>query len=234
MDSINKKYTITKHDDVIESMRDAIKRANISKDFTSKIELYENGAKMKGWILFNDLKFAPAVGDTIKFQVLFYNSYDKSWAVQQKAMGYRLFCKNGCADEETIANTFSKHTGSNELKASADKIQNAAHIFMNNENKYKKWIARKIDDSFAIDFLTTQICSKKTNLDQDINKKDLNRLVGKWNDNKAEVGSNLWGFYNTLTHWSSHNEHSKSPHKVNYEKETLLTKVMRHKIWKDV
>ena len=63
---------------------------------------------MRGRFLFNDLVIEPDVGDVIKHEILFYNSYDGSWAFQQTSRGHRLWCKNGCTNAMTVANTWAK------------------------------------------------------------------------------------------------------------------------------
>ena len=68
------KYKAIKHDTVVNSVFDALSSANISKDFTSNIEVFDNGAKMRGTINFPDLVIEPELNDHISFQVVFYNS----------------------------------------------------------------------------------------------------------------------------------------------------------------
>ena len=90
------RYTIVSNSDVVNSIDDAIRKANISKDVSVKISSIEGGRKMRGEILFNDLTDEPSVGDYVKFRISFFNSYDGSWAFTQAADGLRLFCLNGC------------------------------------------------------------------------------------------------------------------------------------------
>ena len=99
------KYKAIKHDDVVNSVLDAVKKSNVSTDYDTKIEVFDNGAKLRGTIDFNDLTVEPNVGDYIKFRVQFFNSYDSSWAFQQSAFGLRLWCLNGCTHSDTTIET---------------------------------------------------------------------------------------------------------------------------------
>lgn len=230
--TVGKNYKIEKHQDVIDSIFDAVNSANISKDYTSNIQVFDNGAKMKGTIMFDDMVIEPSVGDYIKFQVLFYNSYDGSWAVQQSAMGYRLFCKNGCADIDTIAKTVAKHTLNGDLKASASKIESGAETFFNNRDRYKKWIDTPVGDVIAENFFKAHICKMPTQTSEPKwNKKDLERLMTLWIQNKMEVGANKWALYNTCTYWATHTQDFKSPANLSRTRENIVSRAMKIDFW---
>tara|TARA_B100001093_G_scaffold28433_1_gene24893 strand:+ start:28 stop:876 length:849 start_codon:yes stop_codon:yes gene_type:complete len=230
--TVGKSYKIEKHEDVISSIFDAVNNANISKDYTSNIQVYDNGAKMKGSIMFNDMVIEPSVGDYIKFQVLFYNSYDGSWAVQQSAMGYRLFCKNGCADKDTIAKTVAKHTLNGDLKASASKIEHGAQRFFHNQARYRIWINTPVSDLVAETFFKAHICKMPSRTSEPRwNKKDLERLMTLWGQNKMEVGANKWALYNTCTYWSTHTQDFKAPANLTRARENIISKAMKIDFW---
>ena len=68
------KYKAIKHDDVVNSVMDAVSQSNVSKDYDTKIEIFDNGAKLRGIIDFNDLTVEPSIGDYIKLRVKFFKS----------------------------------------------------------------------------------------------------------------------------------------------------------------
>ena len=70
------KYKAIKHDDVVNSVFEAVTASGISNDYDHKVSVFDNGAKMRGIIRFNDLVIEPSVGDIIAFQLTFFNSYD--------------------------------------------------------------------------------------------------------------------------------------------------------------
>ena len=226
--TVGKKYTIVKHQDVVKSIRDAISKANISKDFTENIEVFDSGKRIRGSMLFNDMTIEPMVGDYIKFQVLFYNSYDGTWSFSVAGMGYRLFCKNGCADKHSIAKTVNKHTANINIKASAKQIERSADSFTNNIVWYKQMSQAKMTDAEAEIFFKRNMCRAYTKTSEEkINKKRLEKLMGFWIDNKRQVGANKWALYNACTYWSTHTNDVKNPEVVRNEREKIVAKAVK-------
>jgi len=143
------KYKAIKHDDVVNSVMDAVSQSNVSKDYDTKIEVFDNGAKLRGTIDFSDLVMEPAVGDYVRFRVQFFNSYDSSWAFQQSAFGLRLWCLNGMTHADTVANTWAKHTTNVNVEGSAAKIQAGLEAFLNTKDVYKSWMSTSVDNDMA-------------------------------------------------------------------------------------
>ena len=56
------------------------------------VDVYENGALLKATIGFNDITIEPVVGDYIRFDINFWNSYNGQWSIQISGDGRRLFC----------------------------------------------------------------------------------------------------------------------------------------------
>ncbi len=226
------KYKAIKHDDVVNSVMDAVSQSNVSKDYDTKIEVFDNGAKLRGTIDFNDLTVEPSVGDYIKFRVQFFNSYDSSWAFQQQAFGCRLFCSNGCWDADTVANTWAKHTTNVNVEGSAAKIQAGLEAFLNTPDKYKAWMAINVDNDMAEQFFKHTICrtpNKTSTLKW--NERQLERLMGYWFADKAKLGSNKWALYNACTYWASHTDESNSPANTQRLRENQLAKVFKLNSW---
>ena len=104
-------YQMITHTEVVDKMEQAARNSDrLSRDYTHTQQVYENGAKMRGTIAFNDLVIEPQVGDYIKFHVDYTNSYDGAWSIMIKAEGYRLWCSNGCASPKALSFNRNKHT----------------------------------------------------------------------------------------------------------------------------
>ncbi len=226
------KYKAIKHDDVVNSVFDAVNSSGISKDYDHKIEIFDNGAKMRGIINFNDLVIVPAVDDYVKFQVKFFNSYDGSWAFQQQAQGLRLWCLNGCTTADTVANTWAKHTTNVNVKGSAAKIQAGLDAFFNTKDQYQQWMQTKTNDTFVETFLKHVVCRtpNKTSTFK-WNERQLDTLMSHWYTEKKQLGSNKWALYNALTAWATHTNESKSPANTQRLRENQLSKVFKHNDW---
>jgi len=230
--TVGNKYKIIKHDDVVNSIMDAVSQANISQDCTFNVKVIEDGAKLRGTILFNDLVIEPDVGDYVKFMVQFYNSYDGSWAFQQSAMGYRLWCKNGCADLDTIATTVSKHTAGVNVKGSAAKIEGGLDAFFKKREMWQEWMNIPVSKQQAEDFFKFALCKLKSNTSTErFNEKRLNELMGLWYEDSAKLGSNKWALYNAMTYWSSHTDQTRSPETVARDRERQVINAMSTAQW---
>jgi hypothetical protein len=225
-------YEIVKHDTVVNSIVDAVNDAELSKDIEVKVDVIDGGKKMQGSILFNDLVVEPDVGDYVKFQVLFYNSYDGSWSFQQAARGFRLWCKNGCADIDSIANTVSKHTKGISVAASAAKIKAGAETFFKKKDLWQAWMKVAVTDQMAESFFLNSLCLRKNATSTDeYNKKRLKDLMGLWHSDKAKLGANKWALYNAMTYWASHTEANKSPENTSKDRNALISKLVNRPNW---
>lgn len=227
-----KKYNALTHSEVVNKTMQAVTTSGISKEYETKIELFDNGAKMRGSILFNDLVIEPQVGDIIKFQITFYNSYDGSWSFQQQAYGLRLWCLNGCTDKHTVASTIAKHTKNISVTGSSAKIQAGLDTFFQQKAVYLSWMNTHVSDEMAETFFKYKLCRIKTNTSEmKYNHKRLEELMGFWLDEKGTLGRNKWALYNACTYWATHTGKSKSPAATRRNNESLLAKALSNPMW---
>ena len=222
------KYKAIKHDDVVNSVLDAVNNSGISKDYQQKIEVFDNGAKLRGTLNFPDLVIEPSVGDYTQFQVVFFNSYNGSWAFGQQAQGLRLFCLNGCTTPDTVAKTTSKHTANVDVKASSAKIQIGLDAFFNSKELYQAWMTEDITDLSVENFFKGSLAyvNSKTS-ENKWNDKQLQKLMGLWSDNARYLGKNKWGLYNTMTEWATHTNESNSPANTRRLRENQVAKSLK-------
>ena len=71
------RYKLVPHDDVVNSIMDAVKQSDITTDYKEpSISVFENGRKMRGELIFPDLTIQPKVGDLYIFPAsLFHTVY---------------------------------------------------------------------------------------------------------------------------------------------------------------
>lgn len=227
-----KKYKPITNMTVVNAMVDAVHESGISRDYDLTIDALDNGAKMRGRFLFNDLVIEPDVGDIIKHEILFYNSYDGGWAFQQTSRGHRLWCKNGCTNAMTVANTWAKHTTNVNVKGSTTKIVAGLETFMQDKDVYKSWMTTRVDDETAFMFFKMKLCRYPTqDASVKINWTRYQQLCRQWNKEKVQLGQNKWALYNACTHWSTHTGDTNTPHVARRNRENLLIKALKPANW---
>jgi len=225
------RYKMVTHDDVVNSVVDSVKQAKLSRDYTVDVEVLENGRKLRGQILFNDLTVEPTVGDYVKFKVDFFNSYDASWSFSQAASGLRLWCLNGCTTADAVARTRYKHTTSINVEGSAAKIVNGLDHFMSRKEVWQSYMATTVTTPMAEKFFKNTVAKAFTRQTQvtKTNEKQLEKLLEIWANECRQLGRNKWALYNTLTYWATHTHDLRSPHTAKYNREAAIASAMRSK-----
>jgi len=227
------KYKAVSHDDVVNSILDGVATADLSSDYSVNVKVLEDGRKLRGHILFNDLTIEPAVGDYTKFKVDFFNSYDASWSFSQVASGLRLWCLNGCTTPDIAARTRYKHTASINVEGSAAKITNGLNHFLYQKEVWQDWMATKVTKDMAETFFK-QTVAKRSIQQQQVtksNEKQLENLLSIWSNEAAALGHNKWALYNCLTYWATHTHELRTPHIARYNRESAIASAMRSKHW---
>ncbi len=227
------RYQMVSHDDVVNSIMDATANANLSQDFDLKVDVIEGGRKLRGEILFNDLTTEPAVGDFVKFRVSFFNSYDASWSFSQAADGLRLWCLNGCTSPIGTARTKFKHTSSINVNGSAAKISEGLDFFMNQKGVWQMWMDTKVDNTAAERFFKATLAKSpsRQTLKHKTNERQLENLLGIWQNESRNLGPNKWALYNAMTYWASHTSDLRNPDVARRNREDAIAKAMTHKQW---
>jgi len=227
------RYKAVSHDDVVNSILDSVASADLSNDYTVDVEVLEDGRKLRGQILFNDLTIEPAVGDYTKFKVDFFNSYDASWSFSQAASGLRLWCLNGCTTPDAVAKTRYKHTASINVEGSAAKIANGLDHFMSRKDEWQHWMATKVTNDMAETFFKRTVAKSFTRQQQvtKTNERQLENLLSIWSNEAAALGHNKWALYNCLTYWATHTQDLRTPHTARYNRESAIASAMRSKEW---
>ena len=226
-------YRIIPHDDVVNSIIDGVKAANLSTDYEVNVSVIDNGRKIRGEIVFGDIIQQPSVGDIIKYRISFFNSYDGSWAFAQQANALRLWCLNGCTTPDLIARSRFKHTASVDVLGSADKVISGADHFMNRAEEWQSWMKSQLNDDQAENFFRSTLCKVTTKQKQveKTNERQLENLISGWQDEIRLLGRNKWALYNCLTSWATHTNDLRAPHVARYNREAAIGNAMRHNLW---
>jgi hypothetical protein len=226
-------YQMIRHGEVVDKMEQAARNSErVTRDFTHTQQVFENGAKLRGTIAFNDLVIEPQVGDYIKFHVDYTNSYDGAWSIMIKAEGYRLWCSNGCANPKALSFNRNKHTSGFSLAGTQAKIDNAITGFFDSQGIWQKYATQPVSQLEAETFLKATICKRSTNTTQvKVNESKLEKLMGFYRNESTKLGQNKWALYNALTYWSSHAEDANHPHRAEILRHSEVSKAIQTSRW---
>ncbi len=206
------RYQIVEHGDIIDQTMDAIIGANISKDYKAKFEVFENGAKLRGEVLFPDLTIEPRVGDYSAFRIEFFSSYDGSWAYSNIAQALCLWCLNGATTGHTFSSTKRKHTKNIQIDADSAKIKAGVEDFLGLESKWKEWTSLSVDTDWVENFFARTLAKTFSHTSKPKrNETQLEKLMGAYHEETRRLGKNKWALYNTMTAWATHTEALASP-----------------------
>ena len=230
------RYKIVSHDDVVNSVLDGVKSADLSTDYEVSVDVLEDGRKLRGEILFNNLTVEPAVGDYVKFRVSFFNSYDASWSFSQQANGLRLWCLNGCTTPDTVARSRYKHTASINVEGAAAKVINGLEHFKSRKEVWQDWMHTRLEQPQIENFFKKTVCKAFTRQQSvtKTNEKQLENLLSIWSDERSSLGSNKWALYNCLTYWATHTQELRKPEIAKYNRELQIASAMKSKQWMEM
>lgn len=148
--------------------------------------------------------FKRIVGEETGMQMRIYDSHDQSFKRQVDAMIMRLACTNGMETIDREIGIHQRHT----IMANAERMGEIASEFPNMLEK-EAHVHKHLQDvplsrELAISFLADNVAIRKTRIGMEVNKKQLDELVGLWDS--YQLGSNVYRLYNVLTHMSTHVE----------------------------
>ena len=226
-------YQMIRHGEVVDKMEQAARNSNrVTRDFTHTQSVYENGAKLRGTIAFNDLVIEPQVGDYIKFHVDYTNSYDGAWSIMIKAEGYRLWCSNGCANPNALSFNRNKHTSGFSLAGTQAKISNAVKGFFDSNGIWQKYATQSVSQLEVETFLKATLCKRASNTTQvKVNESKLEKLMGLFRTESSKLGQNKWALYNAMTYWSSHAQDANHPHRAEILRHAEVSKAIQTSRW---
>lgn len=230
------RYKMVSNQEIVESVMTSIEEANLSQDYDTKFYVTDNGRKLRGEVLFNDLVVEPDVGDYVKFRVSFFNSYDGSWSFQANAEGLRLWCLNGCTTPDAVTRSKFRHTQKISIEGTANKITNGLHAFMDAPNTWREWRKQHVERLQVEDFFKHTLAkqySRQQNHSK-TNERQLENLLGIWDNEVRELGANKWALYNTMTYWASHTSDLKNPEVARRTREDQVATTMKSKLWEEV
>ena len=233
------KYKPINHADAIDKiMEGAVAFASQNGLPTPALDykMAENGAKIRGELLFKDVIIEPQKDDIIHFRISFFNSYDQSWAFQSVADGLRLWCLNGCTMPVTTARARFKHTTNVSIEGVAKNMSNGLEAFTSMQGVYSQWAETGIADLGVEQFLKKTLCKtyQRSQTHNSINMFRLEELLKQYDRESKQLGHTKWALYNALTYWSTHTDQLAKPAITQKRREEDVAKALATAEWAEL
>lgn len=198
---LTNKYEITQHEEIMEIVNNAIANNTDYGDPVEKVQLYENGAKMRASLIFEDVEVTIDKGDKIHPQIEIFNSYDGGWARKIMFGAFRVVCSNGLVIGEKAFEFKQKHIQIFDEIAVGKAINASMEKFSEQHKVWEQWVDR----------VTTPEEYEKVITDLNLSKKDQDAIA-----QEVEISSNItmddlrtktlskWMFFNILCQYFTH------------------------------
>ena len=230
-------YKLVPHSEIVDKINAAVVASGLSNNVEHTVETFENGAKLRGKFAFHDIAVKdPVIGEMIRFDVDYLNSYDGQWSIMMRAQGYRLWCDNGCASPNPLTSDRRKHTSGFSVEGSAEKIKNSVKVFFEDRERWEGWSKQKLEIPNVQELLEKTLCKSTTATTKSkVNKTRLENIMGQYRKEVQELGSNKWALYNACTYWASHAGDkrwaSSQPHRAEVLRHAEVTNLLNSPLW---
>jgi len=165
---------------------------------------YSDGASFRADIILPKHDFKRIVGEETSMKMRIYDSHDQSFKRQIDAMIMRLACLNGMESISRNIGMAQRHTALADAERMGE-IASEFPVLLEKEAEVHKHLQTvPLARELAIRFLADNVAQRKTRIGMEVNKKQLDELVGLYDS--YTLGNNVYRLYNVLTHMSTHVE----------------------------
>ena len=175
----------------------------------------DNGAVMRVDIILGD--FIQPTGasnylddgpDTNFFRISLLNSHNSKFDVRANTSYLRLVCMNGMPQPHFSANAYGKHTSGFNIDGLQRQIGNAMSMMGEDADKFGLMARTPVTVEQATEFLKLTLAKlpNKATGEAHFSEPLLNKILGQF----AREDQTLWGLYNAVTWWQTHDDFRKN------------------------
>jgi len=136
-----------------------------------------------------------------------------------------MICLNGQVFLDSFAMFKARHTAGLNMDHASRKLSKAIDVYQNESERWLKWQNTSVTDNEAFKTFAdvagckfvTPVKAMTSTVDSLLLEPEVYRnktLMNLWtqytNDERKALGSTAWAMYNTMTHWATHAEATKS------------------------
>jgi hypothetical protein len=205
-------YKLIRHESAIEQVEDAIAQRGDLGDYTAFTEFYNHGGRMRRTYRFLGIGVEISKDDFVCPELLLFNSYDSEWPFTVLLAAFRVVCTNGLVVEQKLLSLRKRHVYELGEINVQEEVTTALKRFKQQARQWKGWTKRRLSSRAYSRVLESMKFGIKA-------REQVESAVLREADGFDPDGSpilTLWGFYNVLTWYITHNSISLN-HQVEME-----------------
>ena len=213
---VSKSYKLVSHLEMFDQQAKQLKDSSLpTHNVWVKDTVLDGGTRATREVHFNDLRLDLLSGrltDEMVARMDTINSVDMSWSFQAFAGAYRNYCRNTQVfGGEKVYHAKRKHTRNLSPESITANSIVGLDTFSNNRDYFRRMQTIDLNRDEWREIMENTLCRNTsrgavatTDQSKKVNVSLLGQMLHRYDQESAELGSNLWAGYNALTAWSTH------------------------------
>ena len=222
---VGKSYEVVQHPDAFRTVERIIANSDLdTTGVTRDIQVSHDGARAYAVYTLPAHSIGQGKEETA-LQISTRNSFDGSWCFHVEVGAVRMICLNGQVFLDSFAMFKARHTAGLNMDHAARKLSKAIDVYQNESERWIRWQNTSVTDNQAFKTFAdvagckfvTPVKAMTSTVDSLLLEPEVYRnrtLMNLWtqytNDERKALGSTAWAVYNTMTHWATHADATKS------------------------
>ena len=222
---VGQNYEVAQHPDAFRTVERIISNSDLDTTGISRdIQVSHDGARAYAVYTLPAHSIGQGKEETA-LQISTRNSFDGSWCFHVEVGAVRMICLNGQVFLDSFAMFKARHTAGLNMDHAARKLSKAIDVYQNESERWVRWQNTSVTDNQAFKTFAdvagckfvTPVKAMTSTVDSLLLEPEVYRnrtLMNLWtqytNDERKALGSTAWAVYNTMTHWATHAEATKS------------------------
>jgi len=222
---VGQSYEVVQHPDAFRTVERIIANSDLdTTGVTRDIQVSHDGARAYAVYTLPAHSIGQGKEETA-LQISTRNSFDGSWCFHVEVGAVRMICLNGQVFLDSFAMFKARHTAGLNMDHAARKLSKAIDVYQNESERWIRWQNTSVTDNQAFKTFAdvagckfvTPVKAMTSTVDSLLLEPEVYRnrtLMNLWtqytNDERKALGSTAWAIYNTMTHWATHADATKS------------------------
>jgi len=222
---VGQSYEVAQHPDAFRTVERIISNSDLdTTGVTRDIQVSHDGARAYAVYTLPAHSVGQGKEETA-LQISTRNSFDGSWCFHVEVGAVRMICLNGQVFLDSFAMFKARHTAGLNMDHAARKLSKAIDVYQNESERWIRWQNTSVTDNQAFKTFAdvagckfvTPVKAMTSTVESLLLEPEVYRnrtLMNLWtqytNDERKALGSTAWAIYNTMTHWATHANATKS------------------------